>query len=105
MYNADGEVKVLVVDLGLKNNQLRCLLKRRACVTVVPWDHPLDPTKYDGLFLSNGPGEFSLLFIYFFFLLRLCSVAPYHVWKYSSNALLQCGALVAEGIRLYNENS
>lgn len=57
VYNADGEVKVLVVDLGLKNNQLRCLLKRRACVTVVPWDHPLDPTKYDGLFLSNGPGD------------------------------------------------
>lgn len=57
IYNPDGEVRVLVVDLGLKNNQLRCLLKRRACVTVVPWDHQLDPTQYDGLFLSNGPGD------------------------------------------------
>lgn len=56
IYNPDGDVRVLAVDLGLKNNQLRCLLKRRACVTVVPWDHPLDPTQYDGLFLSNGPG-------------------------------------------------
>ncbi|XP_050730695.1 CAD protein-like isoform X5 [Eriocheir sinensis] len=57
IYNPDGEVRVLVVDLGLKNNQLRCLLKWRACVTVVPWDHQLDPTQYDGLFLSNGPGD------------------------------------------------
>lgn len=64
VYNPDGEVKVLVVDLGLKNNQLRCLLKRQACVTVVPWDHPLDPTQYDGLFLSNGPGEFSWCFFF-----------------------------------------
>ncbi len=24
---------------------------------VVPWDHHLDSTTYDGLFLSNGPGD------------------------------------------------
>jgi carbamoyl-phosphate synthase/aspartate carbamoyltransferase/dihydroorotase len=23
----------------------------------VPWDHPLDQNEYDGLFLSNGPGD------------------------------------------------
>ncbi|XP_045107647.1 CAD protein-like isoform X4 [Portunus trituberculatus] len=57
VYNPDGEVKVVAMDFGLKYNQLRCLLKRRVCVTVVPWDHPLDPTQYDGLFLSNGPGD------------------------------------------------
>ncbi|KAG0725356.1 CAD protein [Chionoecetes opilio] len=57
VYNPEGEMRVVVVDLGLKYNQLRCLLKRGACVTVVPWDHPLDPSQYDGLFLSNGPGD------------------------------------------------
>jgi len=24
---------------------------------VVPWNHPLDATQFDGLFLSNGPGD------------------------------------------------
>ena len=24
---------------------------------LVPWNHPLDPTQFDGLFLSNGPGD------------------------------------------------
>lgn len=47
----------MAVDCGLKYNQLRCLIKRKACVTLVPWDHQLDPTQYDGLFISNGPGE------------------------------------------------
>lgn len=39
----------------------RCLLKRDATVTVVPWDHDLVSEiasgKYDGLFISNGPGD------------------------------------------------
>ncbi|XP_066960303.1 multifunctional protein CAD isoform X3 [Macrobrachium rosenbergii] len=57
VFNPEGEIKVMAVDCGLKYNQIRCLVKRGACVTIVPWDHPLDPTKYDGLFLSNGPGD------------------------------------------------
>ncbi|KFQ93913.1 CAD protein, partial [Nipponia nippon] len=24
---------------------------------VLPWDHPLDPADFDGLFISNGPGD------------------------------------------------
>lgn len=47
----------MAVDCGLKNNQLRCLIQRNAKVTVVPWDHKLDPQNYDGLFISNGPGD------------------------------------------------
>lgn len=57
VYNPEGDVRITVVDCGLKYNQLRCLIKRKARVTVVPWDHPLDPIQYDGLFLSNGPGD------------------------------------------------
>ena len=45
------------MDCGLKYNQIRCLVKRGARVDLVPWDHKLDQTQYDGLFLSNGPGD------------------------------------------------
>ena len=34
VYNKAGKVKVLMVDVGMKNNQLRCLIKRGACVKV-----------------------------------------------------------------------
>ena len=57
MYNADGDVNILAVDCGMKTNQIRCLCSRGARVTVVPWDHVFDTSKYDGLFLSNGPGD------------------------------------------------
>ena len=53
-------VRVLVVDIGLKYNQLRCLLSRGVEVMVVPWDYDfprLAGKDYDGLFLSNGPGD------------------------------------------------
>lgn len=47
----------MAVDCGLKYNQIRCLIHRNAKVILVPWDHNLDPTQYDGLFISNGPGD------------------------------------------------
>ncbi|XP_042898576.1 multifunctional protein CAD isoform X2 [Parasteatoda tepidariorum] len=60
IYNPGGSPKVLFVDCGMKNNQLRCLLQRGAAVQVVPWDHPLQLDNFDGLFLSNGPGDPSM---------------------------------------------
>lgn len=58
VYNREGSPKICVVDCGMKFNQLRCFLKRGACVKVVPWnyDFHLDED-YDGLFISNGPGD------------------------------------------------
>lgn len=53
-------VRVVVVDVGLKYNQLRCLLSRGVEVLVVPWDYnfpALAGKDYDGLFISNGPGD------------------------------------------------
>ncbi|GIZ41350.1 hypothetical protein CKM354_000465600 [Cercospora kikuchii] len=53
-------VRVLCVDVGLKYNQLRCLVKRGVEVEVVPWDYDfpgLAGKEYDGLFISNGPGD------------------------------------------------
>lgn len=56
-YNAKGTPRICVVDCGLKLNQIRCLVKRGARVDLVPWDHPLNGDDFDGLFLSNGPGD------------------------------------------------
>uniref|UniRef100_A0A8D0ADL1 Multifunctional protein CAD n=1 Tax=Sander lucioperca TaxID=283035 RepID=A0A8D0ADL1_SANLU len=57
VFNPSGSLRITVVDCGIKYNQIRCLAQRGACVTVVPWDHPLDSTDFDGLFISNGPGD------------------------------------------------
>lgn len=53
----DGEYRVVLVDCGVKNNIIRCLLKRNATVIRVPWDYDYSNEKYDGVFISNGPGD------------------------------------------------
>jgi carbamoyl-phosphate synthase small subunit len=55
----NGAAKVLVVDCGVKNNIMRCFLKRGVQVIRVPWDYDFMETEYDydALFLSNGPGD------------------------------------------------
>jgi len=55
----DGSPTVLVVDCGIKNNIIRCLLERGARVVRVPWDYDFNggQVEYDGLLLSNGPGD------------------------------------------------
>ena len=51
-------IRILAVDLGLKYNQIRCLLKRGVEVLVVPFDYDfIKNSDFDGLFLSNGPGN------------------------------------------------
>lgn len=53
----NGEYKVLLVDCGTKNNIIRCLVNRGATVKRVPWDYDYSNEEYDGLFISNGPGD------------------------------------------------
>lgn len=53
----DGEHKVILIDCGVKNNIIRCLLKRGATVIRVPWDYDFTNEEFDGLFISNGPGD------------------------------------------------
>ena len=53
----DGDIHIGVVDCGVKNNIIRCLLKRGAKVTVIPWDGDVSAAEYDGLLISNGPGD------------------------------------------------
>jgi carbamoyl-phosphate synthase small subunit len=52
-----GLPKIVLVDCGAKANILRCLLARNVEVIRVPWNHDLSGIAYDGLFLSNGPGD------------------------------------------------
>jgi carbamoyl-phosphate synthase small subunit len=52
-----GKYKILLIDCGVKYNIIRNLIKRNAVVTLVPWDYDFSSEKYDGLFISNGPGD------------------------------------------------
>jgi len=63
---ADGprRRRVLALDCGAKWNILRNLVERGCEVTVIPWNTPaadirstFDRKEYDGLFISNGPGD------------------------------------------------
>ncbi|HIS10126.1 MAG TPA: glutamine-hydrolyzing carbamoyl-phosphate synthase small subunit [Candidatus Avibacteroides excrementipullorum] len=53
----NGGKKVVLVDCGVKHNIIRCLLKRGVTVVRVPWNYDFNTLDYDGLFLSNGPGD------------------------------------------------
>ena len=53
----NGKKKVVLVDCGVKHNIIRCLLKRDVTVIRVPWDYDFTDMEYDGLFISNGPGD------------------------------------------------
>jgi carbamoyl-phosphate synthase small subunit len=53
----EGEFRIVLVDCGVKNNIIRELLKRNAKVIRVPWDYDYSQLAYDGLFISNGPGD------------------------------------------------
>jgi carbamoyl-phosphate synthase small subunit len=55
--NDEALPKIVLVDCGAKANIIRCLLARKVEVIRVPWNHDLSKLDYDGLFLSNGPGD------------------------------------------------
>lgn len=52
-----GSSRVLLIDCGVKNNIIRCFLDRGITVVRVPWDYDFSNEEYDGLFISNGPGD------------------------------------------------
>uniref|UniRef100_A0A8C3B294 Carbamoyl phosphate synthase arginine-specific large chain n=1 Tax=Cyclopterus lumpus TaxID=8103 RepID=A0A8C3B294_CYCLU len=60
VFGKGNPIKVVAVDCGIKHNIIRLLVKRGAEVHLVPWDQDLQSLDYDGLFISNGPGDPSL---------------------------------------------
>ncbi len=53
----NGRYKVLLIDCGVKYNIIRYLLERDTTVIRVPWNYDFSEEEYDGLFISNGPGD------------------------------------------------
>uniref|UniRef100_A0A3Q1C6V0 carbamoyl-phosphate synthase (ammonia) n=1 Tax=Amphiprion ocellaris TaxID=80972 RepID=A0A3Q1C6V0_AMPOC len=60
VFGKGNPIKVVAVDCGIKHNIIRLLVKRGAEVHLVPWDQELQSLDYNGLFISNGPGDPSL---------------------------------------------
>ncbi len=54
-----GKKNIMLIDCGAKENIIRNFVKRGVRVTRVPWDfNPMEADfKYDGVFISNGPGD------------------------------------------------
>ncbi|BGP21771.1 carbamoyl-phosphate synthase / aspartate carbamoyltransferase [Rhodotorula toruloides] len=59
-HTSGRNLRVICVDVGMKYNQIRCFTKRGVELKVVPYDYDyLSPNEepFDGLFVSNGPGD------------------------------------------------
>ncbi len=57
-YNeGEGKKRIVLLDCGVKINIIRCLLKRDVTLIRVPWNYDFAGLEYDGVFISNGPGD------------------------------------------------
>lgn len=58
-----GKKTIIAIDCGMKNNILRNFLDRDITVIRVPWDYDFIEAglKFDGIFMSNGPGDPAML--------------------------------------------
>ncbi|KAH6688051.1 carbamoyl-phosphate synthase [Plectosphaerella plurivora] len=54
-----ASLHVALIDCGVKENILRSLVSRGASVTVFPYNYPIHKVAnhFDGVFISNGPGD------------------------------------------------
>jgi carbamoyl-phosphate synthase small subunit len=52
-----GQYKILLIDCGVKYSIIRNLLEWDTLVIRVPWDYNFLDENYDGLFITNGPGD------------------------------------------------
>lgn len=59
IHYAGGDLQVLLIDVGAKDNIVRSLLARGASVIRAPWHANLAPlaAKADGVVIGNGPGD------------------------------------------------
>jgi carbamoyl-phosphate synthase small subunit len=54
-----ASLHIALIDCGVKENILRSLVARGTSVTVFPYDYPIHKVAqhFDGVFISNGPGD------------------------------------------------
>ncbi len=55
--NNKNKKAVVLIDCGVKNNIIRNLLKRGFIVVRVPYDYDFFKLDFDGIVISNGPGD------------------------------------------------
>lgn len=53
----NGGKKIVLLDCGVRHNLLRYFTGKGVEVIRVPWDYDFNRLEYDGLFISNGPGN------------------------------------------------
>lgn len=76
----NGPKKVVLVDCGAKNNIVRKLIRPEVTLYRVPWDYDFNQIDFDGLFLSNGPGD-----------PNMCSITVEHIRKALERKKPICG--------------
>ncbi|KAJ3516598.1 hypothetical protein NLJ89_g1020 [Agrocybe chaxingu] len=59
VHPSGRNLRVVAVDVGMKFNQIRCFTNRGVELKVVPWNYDFlaDSEPFDGIFISNGPGD------------------------------------------------
>ena len=57
IYNKGAKRRIILIDCGVKNNIIRSLINRNSEVVRVPWDYNFSKEEYDGIIISNGPGD------------------------------------------------
>ncbi len=57
IYNEKGRRKIVVIDCGVKFNIIRSLIRRDCCVVRVPCSFDFFDRTFDGVVVSNGPGD------------------------------------------------
>jgi len=52
-----GKKTIVLIDCGAKESIARALAREDVTLVRVPWDYDLQGIRYDGLVISNGPGD------------------------------------------------
>jgi len=57
LYSSKSHKKVILIDCGSKENIVRSLQQLPISLKRVPYDYDYTKDDYDGIFISNGPGD------------------------------------------------
>lgn len=55
--NPKSKKLIIAIDCGMKENIVRCLQQLPIRIKRVPYDYDFTNEKFDGVFISNGPGD------------------------------------------------
>ncbi len=53
----NGQYRIVLVDCGSKHSIIKYLLRRNTTIVRVPYDYDFTNEQFDGLFITNGPGD------------------------------------------------